>query len=207
VRPVEGNLLRPPSCISSERAYGLREMEAHLFILFLLFTLLPVIELALLIEVGTSLGVLPTIGLCLLTGAIGAWLAKTQGMGVLKRTQATLQQGGMPTRELLDAVMILMAGAVLLTPGFVTDTLGILLLTPLVRAIIRPLLLKHAKLRVEIRGTHGHGPAQAFYQASWTNREEGAPWDSRSVAPKGLPPGQGPRPPSPPSPKIIDHED
>ena len=98
--------------------------------LFLAFTLIPIIELYLLIEVGTIIGTLNTLILVIATGFAGAWLARLQGMQTMIRVRSSLQQGIMPTEELMDALLIFMAGIVLLTPGFVTDAAGLLLLIP-----------------------------------------------------------------------------
>ena len=98
--------------------------------LFLAFTLIPIIELYLLIEIGTIIGALNTVILVIATGFAGAWLARMQGMQTMIRVRSSLQQGIMPTEELMDALLIFMAGIVLLTPGFITDAAGLLLLIP-----------------------------------------------------------------------------
>jgi UPF0716 protein FxsA len=98
--------------------------------LFLAFTLIPIIELYLLIEVGTIIGALNTVIIVIATGFAGAWLARLQGMQTMSRVRSSLQQGIMPTEELMDALLIFMAGIVLLTPGFITDAAGLLLLIP-----------------------------------------------------------------------------
>ncbi len=103
------------------------------FRLLLGFTLIPLAELYLLITVGSQIGAMPTIALVLLTGVAGAWLARLQGMATMIRVQQNLQQGVMPAEELLDAFIILAAGVVLLTPGFLTDVAGLLLLIPYTR--------------------------------------------------------------------------
>ena len=107
------------------------------FRLLLLFTVVPLIELMLLIEIGRWVGLPATIALVLFTGALGAWLARTQGMQTLARLQQELQAGRMPTDALLDGLMIFIAGAVLLTPGLLTDLFGFALLTPACRGVVR----------------------------------------------------------------------
>ncbi len=102
--------------------------------LFLAFTLIPIIELYLLIEIGTIIGALNTVILVIATGFAGAWLARLQGMQTMIRVRSTLQQGIMPPEELMDALLIFMAGIVLLTPGFITDAAGLLLLIPETRS-------------------------------------------------------------------------
>ena len=106
-------------------------------LLILIFIVVPIVELAVLIQVGQALGVLPTIALLLAVSFVGAWLVKREGIGVWHRFRRQVERGGIPARELADGVMIMFAGALLLTPGFVTDLLGLLLLTPPVRAAIR----------------------------------------------------------------------
>lgn len=101
--------------------------------LFLLFTLIPVIELYLLIQVGTVIGGFNTVLLVILTGFAGAWLARMEGMQTMFKVRANLSQGIMPAEELLDALIILIAGLVLITPGLITDGVGLLLLWPLTR--------------------------------------------------------------------------
>ncbi len=101
--------------------------------LFLAFTLIPIVEIYFLIELGRMIGPLSTIALVLGTGFAGAWLAREQGMQTMFRVKNNLQQGVMPAEDLLDGFLILIAGIVLLTPGLLTDCTGIFLLIPAVR--------------------------------------------------------------------------
>lgn len=101
--------------------------------LLIVFTCIPIAELWLLIKIGSHIGVLPTIALVLLTGIAGAYLARMEGLATMLRVQQSLQQGLMPAEELMDAFIILIAGVMLLTPGFLTDTGGLLLLIPYTR--------------------------------------------------------------------------
>ena len=98
--------------------------------LFLAFTLVPVLELYLLIKIGALMGALNTLALVILTGFVGAYLARMQGMQTMLRVRSQLQQGIMPAEDLIDAVIIFVAGIVLLTPGLLTDIAGLLLLFP-----------------------------------------------------------------------------
>jgi len=98
--------------------------------LFLAFTLVPMLELYLLIKIGTVMGALNTLALVILTGFVGAYLARMQGMQTMLRVRSQLQQGIMPAEDLIDAVIIFVAGIVLLTPGLLTDIAGLLLLFP-----------------------------------------------------------------------------
>ncbi len=104
-----------------------------LFKLFLGFTLIPMIELYLLIQVGTVIGGFNTIILVIISGFLGAWLARMEGINTLMRVRMNMQQGIMPTESLLDALIIFLAGMVLITPGLLTDAMGLLLLWPVTR--------------------------------------------------------------------------
>ena len=106
-------------------------------LLILLFLGVPLVELYVLIQVGQEIGALWTIVLLVLVSVIGAWLAKREGFGVWLRMQDQVAAGRMPGIELVDAFLILLAGALLLTPGFVTDLLAIVLLIPPGRALVR----------------------------------------------------------------------
>jgi UPF0716 protein FxsA len=106
--------------------------------LLLLFILVPIIELYVLIEAGRQFGVGPTIGMILLTGVSGAYLAKNQGFNLFQRIQNDLSAGRLPTAELLDGALILVGALLLLTPGFCTDLFGFCLLAPLTRDWLKP---------------------------------------------------------------------
>jgi len=110
------------------------------FRLFLLFATVPLIEIYLLMKVGSAIGAEATIAIVLLTGFAGAWLARAQGVSVLNRMRTDMARGVPPTGQLIDAALILVAGLVLLTPGFATDMMGILLLIPPVRAKLKVFL-------------------------------------------------------------------
>lgn len=131
-----------------------------LLVLFLLFTLLPIIELSILIQLGSRIGLFGTIGVVLLTGVLGAALARWQGMQTLWRLRKAMAGGEAPTDVLLDGAMILIAAAVLVTPGILTDLFGFALLTPPIRAVIKPALKAWfaKRVRVEVgRGATGFG--------------------------------------------------
>jgi UPF0716 protein FxsA len=122
-------------------------------VLALLFLVVPFVELFVLIQVGQAIGALPTIGLLVVVSIAGAWLVKREGLGVVRRAQEQVNRGHVPAKELVDGVLILFAGALLLTPGFFTDVFGIALLIPPVRAALRTAasaqLAKRAALRLE----------------------------------------------------------
>ncbi len=106
-------------------------------LLALFFIVLPIIELAVIIQVGQAIGVFNTIAALLVVSIVGAWLVKREGMSVWRRFQQQVQMGVVPGREIGDGVLIMLAGALLISPGFVTDIVGILLLLPPVRAAVR----------------------------------------------------------------------
>jgi len=115
--------------------------------LFLAFTIIPIIEIFLLIEIGSMFGALTAFTLVILTGFLGAFLARMQGLQTLYRIQESLREGKMPSGELLDALLIVIAGLVLLTPGFLTDSAGFLLLIPATRNSIKYWLRRQIELR------------------------------------------------------------
>ena len=104
--------------------------------LFLAFTIIPAIELYLLIQIGSVIGTLPTLAIIVLTGVLGAYLAKTQGALTMRKVFSEVNQGKVPAEELLNALIIIIAGVVLITPGFMTDLIGFFLLIPLSRKVI-----------------------------------------------------------------------
>ncbi|HUS52700.1 MAG TPA: FxsA family protein [Thermohalobaculum sp.] len=124
-------------------------------LIFLLLVAVPIIEIALFIEVGGRLGLPLTIGVVILTAAIGAALLRTQGLATLSELQRRLAAGEDPSATLAHGAMILVAGVLLLTPGFFTDTVGLLLLTPPVRtAVIR---FARSRMVVHAAGSAGVG--------------------------------------------------
>ena len=108
--------------------------------LFILFTVVPVIEIYLIIKTGQVIGPLPTVFLLLAISASGAWLVRAQGFQAMRGIQAELAQGRLPAARLLDGAMILVGGVLLLTPGFFTDLLAIFFLIPVTRAFIKRLI-------------------------------------------------------------------
>ena len=112
------------------------------FLLLLLFLAVPLAEILVIVEVAQRTGIIETIALLLIVSILGAWLVKSEGMGVIRKIQFQLIQGQIPNKELLDGGLILIAGVLMLTPGFITDVFGLLLLFPLTRPIIRRLFFK-----------------------------------------------------------------
>ena len=116
--------------------------------LLLLFTVVPVVELALLIQAGDSFGVLPTVGIVLATGLSGAWLARSQGVLALRRLQRELATAAFPAEEIFDGFIILVGGILLLTPGFMTDIIGLAALVPGSRYLIKLFLKREVRRRL-----------------------------------------------------------
>jgi len=111
--------------------------------LVLLLTVVPAVELIVLIEVGSVIGSVNTILIIVLTGVVGAYLARIQGFYIFQRVNSSLQSGNMPTEEMMDGLMVLVGGILLLTPGFITDIFGFSLLIPATRALIKRIIRNH----------------------------------------------------------------
>ncbi len=120
-------------------------------ILALTFLVVPIAELAVIITVGSEIGVLNTVALLIAVSVVGAWLAKREGLGVLRRIKGQLDAGRVPGAELVDGFLVLFAGALLLTPGFLTDCLALALLLPPVRAVVRRTLRRYFAARIVMR--------------------------------------------------------
>jgi UPF0716 protein FxsA len=121
----------------------------------LLFLVIPIAELAVIIKVGTEIGIANTILVMLVMSVLGAWLVKRQGLSVMRRVQQQIERGIVPTRELTDGFMVMLAGVLMLTPGFITDVVAILLLLPPVRAAIRGVLARRVTSRATIYEVQG----------------------------------------------------
>ncbi len=132
----------------------MRDVALYLFIAFIV---VPVLEIYLITEVAGQLGWLETIVLVIAVSLVGAWLVKREGLSVIRRVQTAFQSGRLPTNELADGGMIFFASALMLTPGFLTDALGLALLIPPIRALLRPAVIGFFRRRVEVR-TSSMGP-------------------------------------------------
>jgi UPF0716 protein FxsA len=127
---------------------------------FLIFFLTPIVEMYLLIEVGGIIGAWPTIGLVMLTAMIGITLLRRQGFATLTRGMQRLEGGELPAREMAEGILLAVAGALLLTPGFVTDVVGFALLTPPIRAGIGDRMLNQVRV-VSMSEAGFRGPPDA----------------------------------------------
>lgn len=118
----------------------------------IIFVLVPLAEVYAFINVGEEIGVLKTLLLCVLTAMIGGFLVRQQGLETLFKAQKGLQSGQLPVNALFDGFCLVIAGALLLTPGFVTDTAGFLLLIPAFRGFLKSAFAKHGKFKVHTAG-------------------------------------------------------
>jgi UPF0716 protein FxsA len=126
-----------------------------LVLLVLLFIVVPIVELFVIIQVGEAIGVLPTIALLIVDSVLGSMLMRSQGRTAWRRFNAALAEGRMPHREVLDGVLVIFGGAFLLTPGFLTDVLGAILLLPPTRALVRGVVARRLLPRVVVTGLGG----------------------------------------------------
>jgi UPF0716 protein FxsA len=115
--------------------------------LVLLFIVLPIAEIYVIIQVGEAIGVLPTIALLILDAFLGVALWRSQGRLAWRRFNLALAEGRVPTREIFDGAMVILGGAFLLTPGFITDVIGFLLLIPPTRSAFRGIVSRMARRR------------------------------------------------------------
>jgi UPF0716 protein FxsA len=120
------------------------------FLLVLLFIAIPIIELAVIIQVGEAIGVWWTIALLVADSLLGSLLMRSQGRSAWRRFNEALRMGRAPAREVADGVLVIFGGALLLTPGFVTDIFGLLFLLPPTRAVIRRVFLREAMRRITV---------------------------------------------------------
>jgi UPF0716 protein FxsA len=139
-----------------------------MFRLLLLFVVLPAAELGLLIEIGSRIGTGATLALIVVTGVVGASLARRQGLGVLRVLQNETAAGRLPAGSLVDGVIILVAGALLVTPGVLTDAFGFLCLLPAFRKMVKRALLR----RLERAAREGQIDVRLYTDDAWRPREE-----------------------------------
>jgi UPF0716 family protein affecting phage T7 exclusion len=119
--------------------------------LFLFFVIMPLIELAIFVQVAQWIGILEALGLLILSSIVGVFIVRHQGLGVYRRVRAEIRAGIVPTVQLVDGLLILIAGVLLILPGFITNVLGLLLLLPPVRNIAHRVLRRRFSVRVANR--------------------------------------------------------
>ncbi|CAH1532146.1 protein FxsA [Vibrio jasicida] len=147
-------------------------------ILLLAFIFVPIIEIGLFIQVGGFLGLWPTIALVLITAFVGASLVRSQGLQTLMSVQGRLEQGELPAQQIFEGVMLAVAGVLLLTPGFMTDALGMLVLLPAPRAAIAKYLMSKMVVKtMNGGGFQGGFSNQGPYEQDPFRRD---PFDSQS---------------------------
>jgi len=149
--------------------------------LFLAFTLGPIVELYLLIKVGEHIGALPTIAIVLVTGAVGAALARSQGLVAFRKVQEAMNEGRMPGRELVQAMLVLAGGLLLVTPGILTDVAGLLLMVPPIRALAARGLTAWLGHRVEMHVQQMGGPGPGWPPGAGGGEGRGAPARDQTV--------------------------
>lgn len=124
-------------------------------LLFVIFVVVPIAEIYVLLQIGHAIGALPTIALLIADSVLGAALMRSQGRAAWLRFNAALAEGRVPGREVIDGALVILGGALLLTPGFLSDALGLVLLLPPTRAIVRRVLLRRFGGRVVAGATSG----------------------------------------------------
>jgi UPF0716 protein FxsA len=136
--------------------------------LVLLFIVVPIAELAVLIQVGQAIGVLPTVAILIVDSILGGLLMRAQGRTAWRRFNETTAAGRVPAREVLDGALVIFGGALLLTPGFITDILGLVLLIPPTRALVRAVLARRLAHRMVISATRARPRATQGYDVEGT---------------------------------------
>jgi UPF0716 protein FxsA len=126
--------------------------------LLLIFIVVPISELYVIIQVGQAIGALPTIAVLVADSILGSMLLRSQGRSAWRRFNAAVAEGRAPTREVLDGVLVIFGGAFLITPGFLTDIIGLLLLLPPSRAAFRRLLVRRMRSRFVVAVAGGAMP-------------------------------------------------
>jgi UPF0716 protein FxsA len=131
-----------------------------MFFLVLLFIVVPIAEIYVIVKVGEAIGILPTLAILIADALLGSLLLRHQGRSAWRRFNAAIAEGRFPGREAADGVMIAVGGTLLLTPGFITDVFGLLLLLPPTRALVRAGLFRYLRRRAVVVGAGGFGAGQ-----------------------------------------------
>jgi UPF0716 protein FxsA len=164
-------------------------------VLFVALLVVPIAELWVIVRVAQGVGIPSTLGLLVLVSIAGAWLLKQQGLATWARLQRTLRSGRMPTREVADGALILLGGALLLTPGFITDAVGLVLLVPptraLVKAALAPALGRYARRRWGARAGVVETVATDSNRDGGRGRRQAPPPELEPRSGEGGSPGRG----------------
>ena len=139
-----------------------------------IFIIIPILEIYLLIQVGSIIGALPTIGLVVLTAVVGVALLRMQGFVTFARFNQALSEGRMPANEIMEGVALLIGGALLLTPGFFTDGIGFICLLPFTRRPILKYFAKRSKpiMSVNVKGTYSNQSRGNIYEGEATELQD-----------------------------------
>ena len=160
-----------------------------LLALIAIFVIVPLAELYVIYKVGDAIGILPTLAILVADSLLGSWLLKSQGRAVWRRFNDTMRAGRVPHRELVDGVLVIFGGAFLITPGFLTDIIGVLLLLPPTRSVIRRKLEKRMEQRAVSGATFRQPPGYGHdYDVDGTASER------EDIAPELPPPTRSRRP-------------
>ena len=144
-------------------------------ILALLFLVLPVAELYVIVQVAGQIGFWNTLGIMILVAVLGSWLIRHEGMKTWMRFNQQIADGQIPTREIADGVCLILAGALMVTPGFLTDVVGLLLIFPPTRALLRGFIVRRAQRR------HAEGRVRVI-RATYSGPIDGDPWGRGGTA-------------------------
>jgi UPF0716 protein FxsA len=170
-----------------------------MLLMVLFFIVAPIIELFVIVEVASAIGVLPTVALLVLISLVGAWLTKVEGLGVLRRMAETIDAGQLPADEALDGIMVASGGVLMLLPGFISGIIGLLLLLPPVRYALRPVgrwwvrrRFERSQARLVVFGAGvGGGPGESFGGRGVYDVESHRRPDDDGSRPRGAPPELG----------------
>ena len=132
-------------------------------VLFILFIIVPILEISVLIQVGGIIGGFNTLILVLLSAALGSYFVKREGVSALQSAQAKMAQNQLPAKELLNGALLILAGVMLITPGFLTDILGLSLVIPLTRKLYAAILVK----KLSAHFVQANGQAQGGFHQSY----------------------------------------
>ena len=146
--------------------------------LFILFTVIPALELYLLLQIGAVVGPLATVWIILVTGSAGAWLARREGLAVVTQLTRDLESGVPPASRVVEGFLVLAGGLLLVTPGVLTDAFGFALIVPFTRRALAPFVLKQVTSRVTVQ-TFGNG----VHSAGFSHRPPESPDDQPSTLP------------------------
>lgn len=159
-------------------------------LLVILFIVVPILELYVIIQVGQAIGVVPTLVLLLADALLGSWLLKHEGRGAWRRFNEALAAKRFPGREVADGVLIVIGGTLLLTPGFITDIVGLFLLLPPTRAVARRILKRLTIGRFVVVGMGGDGPFGGPAGADGSGRPPSRDYDFEATAEEVPPQGE-----------------